>query len=325
MSSRKRSWVAELLVVDKELIIMFLLVAITAVIFFFVYNQRAFLNFFYLPVLLGAYFFGRRYATLSAILTVLIVFIATYWLPGMFSFAGDDGFNKWLDIGTWGAFLLVIAYTMGLLYEKRQQALKETQETYHGIVEMLALIVDSVDQDTQSHSSRVSRVSRIIAEEMGFPKRDVEDLGISALLHDLGKIGVSRSVLEKVGALTEEERKDIRRHAMDAKTLMMPLGGKVTALLPAIIYHHERYDGTGYNKLKGEDIPLGARIIALADVYDALLADRPYRKALTPLAAKAEIRGNSGTHFDPTVVDAFERSFVRIESQVYLSHAPIAR
>ncbi len=320
MNEKNRSWFRDMFVVDKELIIILLLVSITAVIFFFVYNQRAFLNFFYLPVLLGAYFFGRRYATLSAIATILVVFIVAYYHPEMFSFVGDDQLSKWLDIGTWGGFLMIVAYTMGLLYEKKQQAVAETQDTYHGVVEMLALIVDSVDQDTQSHSSRVSKVSRIIAEELGFSKREVEDLRVSALLHDLGKLGVSRAVLEKVGTLTEEERRNIKRHAMDAKTLMMPLGNKVQCLLPPIIYHHERFDGTGYHKLKGEDIPIGARIVALADVYDALLADRPYRKALSPTAAKDEIRNNSGSHFDPVVVEAFENAFSRIENEVYLSH-----
>jgi HD-GYP domain-containing protein (c-di-GMP phosphodiesterase class II) len=122
----------------------------------------------------------------------------------------------------------------------------------------------------------------------------------------LGKIGASGEVLNKIGALTEGEQVHMKEHTKHGAELLQPIGGKVLDLLPMILHHHERFDGKGYNNLSGEDIPLGARIIAVADVYDALASDRPYRKALSPFQTMEEIVNNSGTQFDPDVVKAFE-------------------
>jgi len=295
--------------IDKELIIVFLLVIITAIIFFFVSNQRAFLNFFYLPVLLGAYFYGRRYATLAALFSMILICTVAYVYPETFGFAGNHNLDRWLDIGTWGGFLLVTGYFMGLLYEKKEAARKDIRRTYHGVIEMLSLLIDSVDQHTHSHSYRVSVLAEKVARQMDCSEEEMENIRIAALLHDLGKIGVSREVLTKVGSLTAADREHLKEHTVKAASLLQPLGGRVTELLPLILGHHEKYDGNGYHSLVGEDIPLGARIIAVADVYDALTSDRPYRKAMPPFFAKNEILSNSGTHFDPQVVKAFETIF----------------
>lgn len=294
------------LAIDKELIIVFLLVVITAIIFFFVSNQRAFLNFFYLPVLLGAYFYGRRYATLAALFSMILICTVAYVYPATFGFAGNHNLDRWLDIGTWGGFLLITGYFMGLMYEKKEAARKDIRRTYHGVIEMLSLLIDSVDQHTHSHSYRVSVLAEKIARQMGCSEEEMENIRIAALLHDLGKIGVSREVLTKVGTLTAADREHLKAHTQKAASLLKPLGGRVTELLPLILGHHEKYDGNGYHSLVGEDIPLGARIIAVADVYDALTSDRPYRKALPPFFAINEIVSNSGTHFDPRVVKSFE-------------------
>jgi len=299
--------------IDKELIIVFLLVVITAIIFFFVTNQRAFLNFFYLPVLLGAYFYGRRYATLAALFSVILIGTVAYVYPQTFAFAENQDFERWLDIGTWGGFLLIAGYFMGLLYEKKEAARKDIRRTYHGVIEMLSLLIDSVDQHTHSHSYRVSVLAEKIAHQLGCREEEIENIRIASLLHDLGKIGVSREVLTKVGSLSEGDREHLKAHTVKAANLLKPLGGRVTDLLPLILGHHEKFDGNGYHSLVGEDIPLGARIIAVADVYDAMTSDRPYRKALPPYVAKNEILENSGTHFDPKVVTAFEIIFPTLE------------
>jgi putative nucleotidyltransferase with HDIG domain len=299
--------------IDKELIIVFLLVVITAIIFFFVSNQRAFLNFFYLPVLLGAYFYGRRYATLAALFSMILICTVAYVYPVTFGFAENHDLDRWLDIGTWGGFLLITGYFMGLLYEKKEAARKDIRRTYHGVIEMLSLLIDSVDQHTHSHSYRVSVLAEKVAQQMGCNEEEMENIRIAALLHDLGKIDVSHEVLTKVGPLTAADREHLKAHTVKAASLLQPLGGRVTELLPLILGHHEKYDGNGYYSLVGEDIPLGARIIAVADVYDALTSDRPYRKALPTFFAKNEILSNSGTHFDPQVVKAFEEIFPTFE------------
>ncbi|MRR55981.1 MAG: HD domain-containing protein [Deltaproteobacteria bacterium] len=311
--------------IDKELIIVFLLVVITAIIFFFVSNQRAFLNFFYLPVLLGAYFYGRRYATMAALFSLILIGSVAFVYPETFGSAESNDLGRWLDIGTWGGFLLVTGYFMGLLYEKKEEARRDIRRTYHGVVEMLSLLIDSVDQHTHSHSYRVSVLAEKLALQLGCGEEEVENIRIAALLHDLGKIGVSRELLNKIGTLTAADRAHLKTHTVKAARILYPLGGRVTELLPLILGHHEKYDGNGYHSLVGDNIPLGARIIAVADVYDALTSDRPYRKALPPFYAKNEILSNSGTHFDPRVVAAFEGIFPTMdqESLVHprMSHA----
>ena len=306
--------------VDKELVIILLLVAISGFIYFFVINQRAFLNIFYLPVLLGAYYFGKRYAVVSAIVSVLSIMFLAYFFPK--SFSSYPGHNaevfKWLDLVTWGIFLLFTGYCMGILYDKKEEARKELQRTYSGIIEMLSLVIESADNYTQSHSHRVSMIAELIARQMKLTPFEVENIRVAALLHDLGKVGVSETVLQKVTALTAQEKVKMRQHAWLAVNMLEPLGETVGDILPIILHHHEKYDGTGYYKAAQEDIPLGARIIAVADVYDALTTDRPYRKAFSTIQAKQEILANSGTHFDPQVVLAFKQIFPYVETENYL-------
>lgn len=306
--------------VDKELVIILLLVAIAGFIYFFVVNQRAFLNIFYLPVLLGAYYFGKRYAVVSAIVSVAIIGSLAYLSPK--SFASYPGQNaevfKWLDLITWGIFLLFTGYCMGILYDKKEEARKELQKTYSGIIEMLSMVIESADNYTQSHSHRVSMIAELIARQMKLNPFDVENIRVAALLHDLGKIGVSETVLQKVTSLNAQESVKMRQHPWLAVNMLEPLGETVGDILPIILHHHEKFDGTGYYKAAQDDIPLGARIIAVADVYDALTTDRPYRKAFSTIQAKQEILTNSGSHFDPQVVSAFNQIFPYLETENYL-------
>ncbi|HTZ18540.1 MAG TPA: HD-GYP domain-containing protein [Dissulfurispiraceae bacterium] len=306
--------IATYLKVDKELIIVFLLVAITGFIFFFMPNQNAFLNFFYLPVVVGAFFFGKRYATLSALLSVLLISLVACIYPDRFLAFSKDPLSRWLDIGTWGGFLLITGYCIGHLYEKKEKAIIEVKKTYDGIMEMLSIIIDSVDQETQSHSNRVAAISEMLARALRCPEDEVENVKSAALLHDLGKLGVSNDILHKIGELTADEKSHLKGHARKGADMIAPLGGKVSHILPFILYHHEQYDGSGYHKLKGEDIPLGARIIALADVYDALISDRPYRKGVSPMQASEHILANKGKYFDPLVVNAFVSILPQLES-----------
>ncbi len=222
---------------------MLLLVAIALFIYFFVINQRAFLNVFYLPVLLGAYFFGKRCAVVSAVFSVVAVCLMAYLFPGSFAAGSGENANfyKWLDLITWGIFLVFTGYCMGLLYEKKEQSKKELQRTYSGIIEMLSLVIESADNYTQSHSHRVSIIARMIAQKMKLNQLDVENIRIAALLHDLGKVGVSESVLQKVTTLTAQERSHLRRHTLLAVNMLSePLGETVGDILPIILHHQVR-------------------------------------------------------------------------------------
>ena len=300
---------------DKELVIVFLMVAISGIIYFFINNQRAFLNFFYLPVLTGAYFFGKRHGTYSAVLSVLIVFSMSYFIPETFRDPAEryPDLYKWLDICTWAGFLIITGYAMGYLYEKKEAYTFELKETYRGIVTMLSVIIDSSDKYTQNHSYRVANYSEKIARVAGLSEEEIEDIGTAALLHDLGKIGVSAEILHKISKLNDDERRKMASHTNNAVRFLEPVGGRVLKLLPLILNHHEKHNGNGYNGKMGDSIPIGAKIIAIADVYDALTSDRPYRKALSPIEAKQEILKGSGTDFDPEIVKFFEQVFPTLD------------
>jgi putative nucleotidyltransferase with HDIG domain len=298
--------------IDKEIAIVFLLVAITGVIFFFVANQRAFLNFFYLPVLLGAYYFGKRYATNSALLSLLMITLVAYVYPWTFFFQETTTLYRWMDIATWGGFLLITGYAMGLLYEKKENTNRELRRTYKGVVEMLSILIDSADKQTQSHSYRVSVISEMIARHMGYHEEEIENIRVSAMLHDIGKLGVSAEMLQKVGTLNAEELSEMKSHPDLGANMLNPIGGKVLEILPVILQHHEKFDGSGYHGTAGKDILLGARIIAVADVYEALTSDRPYRKALSPFEARKIIVENAGTQFDPDIVKVFDSIFPKL-------------
>ena len=292
--------------INKDLIITLLLVAIAGIIFFFVSNQRAFLNFFYIPVLFGAYYFGKRYATQAAALSTIMIITIALFYPDAFEFKGSSELYKWLDIVTWGGFLLITGYCMGILYEKKEEKTREVNRTYRGIIEMLSIIIDTADKHTQSHSFRVSVISEMIANHLDCSEEEIENIRIGALLHDIGKLGISAETLHKIGNLSSSERNEISNHTRIGTGLLGSSNSRVIGLLPIILHHHERYDGSGQNGLSGKDITLGARIVAVADVYEALTADRPYRKALTPSEARKNIVDGSGTHFDPDIVKIFD-------------------
>lgn len=294
--------------VDKELIMIFLMVIIVAFIHFQVSAQEGLLNLFYFPVLFGAYFFGRRHSTYSAVLATVMVFSLAYFIPENFQpISSTTELTKWTNLTIWGGFLIITGWAMGTLYERKEAYTRELTTTYQGIFTMLSLVIDSVDKYTQSHSYRVSRYSEMLARAANLKDHEVEEIRIAALLHDLGKIGVSAHVLNKVGKLSEEERGEMEDHTSRAAHILSPFEDRVLNILPLILNHHERYDGKGYHGLLGDEIPMGAKIIAIADVYDALITDRPYRKALTPSEVEDEILRGTGTHFDPKVIEYFKK------------------
>ena len=203
--------------------------------------------------------------------------------------------------------LILVIYNGFRLYVSLQH------ETDHALV-ALADSIDKRDQYTYQHSMRVARMAGEIAEAMDLTPRDVDLLVAAARVHDLGKIATDNRILFKQSSLTTEERRLIQSHPAEGGEL----AGRFSMFSQGrrfIRHHHERWDGKGYpDGIAGEDIPLGARIIAVADSYDAMTSDRPYRKALPHEVALIELQRGAGTQFDPSVVDAFlarERSPVQ--------------
>jgi putative two-component system response regulator len=183
------------------------------------------------------------------------------------------------------------------------------------IVTMLMRAAEHRDSDTGDHINRVAAIVELIAEAMGYPETDRRRLGLAATMHDVGKITIPDAVLLKKGPLTPAERSVIETHAREGHRILSGSDAPVVALAAEIaLTHHERWDGKGYpNGLSGEGIPLVGRIVAVADVFDALTSDRPYKTAWPVARAKAHMESNAGIHFDPKVVSAFLSQWDAVE------------
>ena len=186
-----------------------------------------------------------------------------------------------------------------------QRAHNELQDAYEETLKSLVRALDARDHETELHSRRVTLLTKTVARSAGIADQDVEDVRRGALLHDIGKIAVPDHILLKPGPLTDAEWVIMRTHPKAAYDILKPIKHLANSLdIPYC--HHERWDGAGYPRgLKGDAIPLSARIFAIIDVWDALLSDRPYRKAWEREKVIEHIQENSGKHFDPVLADLF--------------------
>ena len=179
------------------------------------------------------------------------------------------------------------------------------ESAYLQFVGSLASALDARDQYTAGHSRRVSELSCAVASALQMPEQSVEQIRVGALLHDIGKIGVADSVLQKPGRLTNEEFAQVKQHPVIGRKILEGVGG-FADYLPAVELHHENWDGTGYPQgLRGVETPIDARIIHVADAYDAMTTNRSYRSGMTHEAAISELKKYSGIQFDPEIVAAF--------------------
>ena len=193
---------------------------------------------------------------------------------------------------------------------------KELKNLYEGLIYSFINAIDAKSPWTKGHSVRVTNYALAIAKEMGLKDKDIETLRIAALLHDIGKIGTHDLILNKNGKLNEEETALVRAHPVKGEEILIPIRqlqiSKLQNIFPIIRSHHEEMDGKGYpDGLKGEEIPLCARILHVADSFDSMTSDRPYRKAPGKEHAISELKEHSGTQFDPKVVDAFLRTLTQ--------------
>ena len=306
--------------VNSELWLILSLFVLAAGVNFLVASHHMMLGFYSLPTILSAYIFGRRHAVLTAFASVFIVGLVLYNSPQLLN---DDAARqvfffipgKWMEIVVWGGTLVVTAYLMGALYERQKEQMKELRQTYHGVLLILQQFITK-DKYTQNHSYRVSVYASTIASAYGLDSERIEDVRAAALLHDIGKLDISREILYKAASLTAEEFEEMQTHVEKGVRMLQPVGGSLRRVLPIILAHHEKFDGSGYNPISGHAIPLEARIIVVADAYDAMTSDRPYRKAMSSFDAKEVIERGSGKEFDPHVVDAFSRAFRKRELEV---------
>lgn len=274
-----------------------------------VLNQQAFLNVYFLPVAWATWRLGRRTGVITAIASGAIVFMSAFMDPSLFPHDGAAPWMRWTDLVLWASFLFLTAASVGALQRRDESHLRQVQTIYTGVLEIMAKFIDSIDRSTDNHSRRVAERSIEVARRLGLTEREIETLRVAAYLHDIGKVEVSTNVLRKAAKLTAEERAEMERHVEYGSQMLSRVGDLMRDVVPLVLYHHERWDGMGYKRLPGEQIPLGARIIAVCDTYDAIVADRPYHKGATHEQAIAILRAESGTQFDPVVVDAFMELF----------------
>lgn len=198
-----------------------------------------------------------------------------------------------------------VAIDNARLFDNLQTSNQELETAYQATLEGWVRALDLRDKETEGHTQRVTALTQRLARAMGVGEDDLAHITRGALLHDIGKMAIPDGILLKPGDLTPEERATIQRHPIYAYEMLYP----IKFLRPALdipFCHHEKWDGSGYPRgLKGDAIPFAARIFSVADVWDALIYDRPYRKALPPAAVKKMIIEKAGNHFDPRVVDAF--------------------
>lgn len=190
---------------------------------------------------------------------------------------------------------------------------QELEETFYGTAMALADTIEKRDPYTGGHTKRVTNYSAAIGRAMGLSKKEIEDLKLAAILHDVGKIGVGDDVLLKKDRLNPEDMEKMSRHSEYGAEILSHVK-QLRAIIPGVRNYHERSDGSGYpDNLSGREIPLIAKIIAVADTFDAMTTDRPYRRALSFEKALEELRKNIGTQFDRDVVEAFMRAWKELE------------
>lgn len=300
----------ELEKINPRLAAVGLLTVMVGLLNWLVVNERVVLYLLYLPIVLGAWVMSRRDSMAVAILAALMVVAYVFFLPAHLS-GKRSGLLLWAELACWGGILVVTAYLIATLKGRMEAAMARLQRAYHGVLAILSRFIQTVDADTQAHCVRVAGCAVQIAREMRLGHDRVEEVRVAALLHDVGKVEVSVELLRKSAALSREEREHIRQHADRGAEIVKPIGGMLSHIADAIEAHHEKYDGTGYKGLQAEEIPLAARIIAVADVFDALISDRPYRKGMTVMQTMDHLMDGAGTHFDPAVVAALQRLLAR--------------
>jgi HD-GYP domain-containing protein (c-di-GMP phosphodiesterase class II) len=225
--------------------------------------------------------------------------------------SGEDFSQEELDFFSALASDVAMAISNAQLFKDLQDELKRNKDLFLRTTIALAAAIEAKDLYTRGHTERVTQISLAIAQKLiGFktytlPENFLENLHIASLLHDIGKIGIPEAILNKPGKLTDEEFKIIKEHTLKGVAILQPIK-ELEECIAAVKYHHERYDGKGYPEgLSADKIPLIAAIISVADAYDAMIIDRPYRRARTREDAVEEIKRCSGSQFNPVIAECF--------------------
>ena len=290
---------------EKILVGVILIAALMGTLF--IEEKNLILNFYYLPVIVAGYFLGRRMGVLTAVFSILMVVVCILLSPQ--PFFGDKIFLYSLaQLSSWGGFLILASVAVGTLYEQNERRLADLKHAYIGVLEILSKYLESTDRYTKGHSLRVSELAMETAIAMEVPRNEVENVRVAGLLHDIGKIEISGEILRKAAELSTEERELIDAHPVRGAYILSAVGSVLKEVVPIVVAHHKYFvDSLETSERDLKKIPLGARIVAVADSFDAMTSDRPYRKGKAPWEALEELVAQAGKQFDPEVITAFKR------------------
>jgi putative nucleotidyltransferase with HDIG domain len=291
----------------EKILVLTILTAIIAMTYFVSY-KLGLLNFFYLPIIITGYYLGKRMAVLTAVFCISLVFLFVIVSPSSFFMEGMDNISVIVSLIAWSSFLILTSAAMGYLYEEKENRISELKAAYIGVLEIMSKYLESADKYTKGHSVRVAHLSQDIAIAMELPRPKVDNIKAAALLHDIGKTEISMDIVNKAASLSKEERELMASHTEKGAEILGMVGGILKEAVPIVLAHHKYYfESEKFSSNESEKIPIGAAIIAVADAYDAIVTDRPYRAGKPPWKAYEEIENEAGKQFHPDVVKAFKR------------------
>ncbi len=289
---------------EKILVSLILLAAFAGM--YFIEEKTIVLNFYYLPVLVSSYLLGRRLGLLTSVFSILAVLLFVAIFPERF-LGNREIWRDFALLSSWAGFIILASIIVGSLYELNERRLIDLKKAYIGILELLAKYLESTDRYTKGHSLRVSALAEEVALNMGLSGREVENIRVAGLLHDIGKVEISGEILLKASELSSEERELMDTHAEKGANLLSSVGDVLKEVVPIVLAHHKYFMDPLPSEIKDlATIPLGARIVAVADAFDAMTSDRPYRKGVPPWEALEQIVAKAGKQFDPEVVEVFK-------------------
>jgi putative nucleotidyltransferase with HDIG domain len=210
------------------------------------------------------------------------------------------------NIISWGSFLILCSIVVGHLHEENEKKIVQLKNAYVGILEILSKYIESSDKYTQGHSVRVSHYAVEIAAAMKLEPHEIENIKVAALLHDIGKVDISTELIGKAASLNSEEINIMASHSERGAQILSSVSSVLSEAIPLVRAHHQYFDHDEHKGSPLGEMPLGARILAVADAYDAMTTDRPYRSGMPPWKAMEELERCTGTQFDPEVVACFK-------------------
>ena len=292
--------------INPELWLLLFLVLIAAVLNFLVASQRMALVFYFLPTLYSAYHFGRRHATLTALASVILVFLLVFTNPAMFNRKVELPFDvRWFDLAIWGGVLMVAGYVTGTLYERNQKTLREMEDGYDGMLSILQNFLAN-QKYSDAHAYRIAMCATRVGEMLGLDSGSVEDIRTAALLFNLKELGISIEVISKAAQGTQEDLRQAKQGPTKLTSKAGALGGSLRRAIPIFLSERQlRLDGDGIGV---GDASFEVQILLLAEEYESLISGNSGTK-LAPSQAGKEVVRRFSSRSDSLILDAFAKAF----------------